>query len=142
MTIFAEPGSRKFAEGAYVFRIEQEPTFVTDRYFNKKKQEYQPMKKVVLNLMAISEDGEFPFEERIPVWDDRYTDFLKALGIEHLVQDGVDVDVIGKTFEAEIKYLADPKRPGRSWPHIVNIKVPEGEQETTAGGREDDDLPF
>jgi hypothetical protein len=139
MTIFAEPG-KKYAEGPYVFRIEKEPEFITDRYFNKKKQAYLPMKKIVLSLLAMSEDAEFPIEERIPVWDDRYTDLLKALKIEHLIQDGADVEVTGKTFEAELKYQADEKRPGRSWAHIVNIKVPVEEAGTGTGG--DDDCPF
>jgi hypothetical protein len=139
MTQWAEPG-KKFAEGLYVFRIEKEPEFITDRYFNKKKQAYLPMKKIVLSLTAMSEDAEFPIEERIPVWDDRYMDLLKALKIEHLVQGGADVEVAGKTFEAELKYQADEKRPGRSWAHIVNIKVPV--EETGPGTRDDSDLPF
>jgi hypothetical protein len=139
MTQWENPG-RKFAEGKYVFRIEKEPEFITDSYFSKKKQQFQQMKKVVLTLLAINEDGEFPFEEKIPVWDARYPDLLKALKIEHLVKNGESVDAAGLTFEAEIKYLADPKRPERSWPHLVNIKVPEPEGAGEPG--EGDDTPF
>jgi hypothetical protein len=139
MTQWIEPG-KKYAEGVYVFRIEKEPEFTTDSYFNKKKQTFLPMKKLVLSLLAMSDEGEFPFEERIPVWDDRYPDLLKALGIEHLIQEGANIDVAGRTFEAELKYMPDPKKPGRSWPHVVNIKVPA--EETTSGGGKDDEIPF
>ena len=141
MTQWADP-ARKYAEGPYVFRIEKEPEFITDSYFNKKKQTYLPMKKVVLNLLAMSEEGEFPIEERIPVWDDRYPELLKALRIEHLIQDGADVEVKGKTFEAELKYMPDPKRPGRSWPHIVNIKIPAEGEDEGRGEEKDEELPF
>lgn len=144
MTQWAEPG-RKYTEGHYTFRIEKEPVFEPFSYLNKKSGQFQQGKRVVLSLLAMSDEVEFTFEEKIPVWDDRYTALLKALNIEHLVQDGADVEVAGEKFEGELKYVADPKRPGRSWPHIVNIKVPEEERKTTADDEVplgEDDIPF
>jgi hypothetical protein len=46
---------------------------------------------------------------------------------------------VGQTFEADIKYSEDPRRPGRSWPHIANIKIPERGEETPGG---DGETPF
>jgi hypothetical protein len=138
MTQWAQ-SDQKYPEGPYTFKFEKEPEFRTESYFSKKKQTRLPMKIVILTLLATSDEQEFPFEERIPVWDNRYADLLRALGIEHLVRDGADVEVVGQTFEADIKYSEDPRRPGRSWPHIANIKIPERGEETPGG---DGETPF
>lgn len=135
---WVEPGQR-IREGHYVFRITEEPFFETFPYRNKKG-EYKEGQKIVLDLVAITEDSEFSFKDKIPAWDDRYADLCKALNVEH----GRDIRVTGMTFEAEIKYVPG-KKPGQSFAHLANIRASfqgsKGSEEEPSGG-DDSEIPF
>ena len=120
MPIWIAP-QRRIKEGTYVFRFEQDLEF----------EQVGRGQWAVLVLKAINEYGEIDFKARFPVWSQQYPDLMKALGVEH----GSDLDATGMTFEAEIKYQPDPKRPNRSWPHLVNIR-------TAGTSLEDGEIPF
>lgn len=125
---------RRIQEGSYVFRFEEDLRY-DDFYYKNRKGIDTKGQKAVLVLRAITEDEEIDFEDQFPVWDQRYTDLLKAFNIEH----GSEFDFTGMTFEADIKYEPDPKKPNRSWPHLFNIRPTRLSSEDN---KDDSEIPF
>jgi hypothetical protein len=116
----------RIPEGHYRFRLNREPELKAFTYRDRNGKE-QEGRKIVIYAIGAGEKGEYPVSDGFLPWEDRYDDLLKALHVEH----GRDIQVEGSIFEADIKYAPDKKDSSKSYPHIVNIVIPEG-----------DDIPF
>jgi hypothetical protein len=121
----------RIPEGHYQFRLNREPDLRAFTYTNKKG-EQQEGRKIILYAVGIGDEGEFPVSDGFLPWEDRYKDLLAALHVEH----GRDIQMTGSVFEADIEYQPSKKDPGKSYPHIVKIVVPQNKTD------EGDDIPF
>jgi hypothetical protein len=122
---FPAPENVKIPEGHYKFRLNREPELKKVRY--TKDGIEKEFVKVVIYATGLNEEGEFKIADAFMPFEDRYTELLAALGVEH----SKDVDVAGSTFEADIVHEPDKKDPLKSWPRIAHIMT-----------KPDDDIPF
>jgi len=130
--IFPAPENVKIPEGHYQFRLNREPELKKFTFTDAKTGESREGRKVVIYATGLNSEGEYRISDALLPWEQRYADFLKALGIEH----SKDINVQGATFEADVIHEADRKDPLKSWPRLQNIK---GREDVPDGG---DDIPF
>lgn len=125
----------KIPEGHYSFRLNREPELRKFTFTNKQGAQREAI-KVVLFAIGLNETGEYRIVDALLPWEDRYAEFLLALGIEH----SKDVTVDGAFFEADVRHEMDKKDPTKSWPRLHNFtKQGDVPQDAENGG---DDIPF
>ena len=124
--ILPPPENERIPAGHYQFRLNREPDLKKFIYKDKDGNEKES-RKLVLYAVGLNDKGDYRIREEIAVFDQRYADFLAAIGVEH----SKDVTIQGTIFEADIVYEADKKNPLKSWPRLMNI--------IASGG---DDVPF
>lgn len=124
--IFPPPENERIPAGHYQFRLVSDPELKKFPYKDKNGDEKEG-RKISIIAIGLNDKGQYRHREEIAVFDQRYTDFLAALGVEH----SKDVTVQGSIFEADIVYEPDRKDPLKSWPRLANI--------IASGG---DDIPF
>ena len=124
--IFPAPENERIPSGHYQFRLNRDPELKKFTYKDKNGDDKEG-RKIVLFAVGLNDKGQYQIRDEIAVFDQRYTDFLAAVGVEH----SKDVTVQGAVFEADVVYEADKKNPLKSWPRLANI--------IASGG---DDIPF
>ena len=126
-------------EGPYRFKITEEP---------EKRRGSGDGIYIIFRLKASDGVNVRKYNDVFVPWEERYKDLLLALGGEpdekgvvHLAE---MIDVVGKTFEAEIVHVKDQKDPTKTRDKIANIKVNFNEEEDVPMDEPEveDDIPF
>jgi hypothetical protein len=124
--IFPPSENERIPAGHYQFRLNRDPELKKFTYQDKIGNEKEG-RKIVLFAVGLNDKGQYQIRDEIATFDQRYADFLAAIGVEH----SKDVTVQGAVFEADVIYEADRKDPLKSWPRLANIIASKG-----------DDIPF
>jgi hypothetical protein len=124
--IFPPPENERIPAGHYQFRLNRDPELKKFSYKDKNGDDKEG-RKIVLYAVGLNDKGQYQIRDEIAAFDQRYADFLAAVGVEH----SKDVTVQGSIFEADVIYEADRKDPLKSWPRLANIVSSKG-----------DDIPF
>ena len=125
---------RRLPEGRYKFTIAKEP--------EKRRHNAGTEREFVAVTFFFRVNGDSrTHQESIVPWDDKYRDLLLAIGGEEDEKGEVHlsdmVDIVGKSFEADIVHEPDKDDPQKSWARIANIKVTDSERDPLF----DDDVP-
>lgn len=123
---------QKLPEGTYTFTLKEEPE-------KRRKQGKSGEFVAVKFTFKVSGDGvssgKQHVESMLP-WEERYGQLLEALGGErgddgrvHLSE---SVNIVGKSFKADIAHEPDRDDPNKSWARITKIQLDDL----------DDDIPF
>lgn len=104
-------------EGRYLFEITDDP---------EQREGRKGVKYFVLKLAINFKDGSRrKFYQNIGPWEERYGDFLIALGgkkdDEGIIDLG-DIELVGMEFEAEVVHVKDQKDPLITRERLENIK--------------------